>query len=70
MAKSNDSPFQRTTYGVKDVAKICGFSVRHAYRLIDANRIPKPSRLGALILWPQSVIDNWINAGMPDQNGD
>jgi excisionase family DNA binding protein len=51
---------------VRAVARLLACSVRHVYRLADSSRMPPPVRLGALVRWPRSAIENWIAAGCPD----
>jgi len=50
---------------VDDVARLLACSNRTVYRLIDTDRIPPPIRLGALVRWPRTTIDEWIAAGCP-----
>ena len=53
---------------VKSVASICFCSTRHIYRLADADRMPRPIRLGALVRWRRQTIEDWIAAGCPSAN--
>ena len=51
---------------VREVAYLLGrCSLRHVYRLSDANRMPRPIKLGALTRWRRTEILNWIAAGCP-----
>jgi excisionase family DNA binding protein len=50
---------------VRAVAVLLGCSTRHVYRLTDAERMPAPVRLGALIRWRRAEIEEWIAAGCP-----
>lgn len=54
-----------TLLDVQAVARMLSCSARHVYRLRDAGRMPPPVRLGALVRWPKSAIDEWIAAGCP-----
>jgi predicted DNA-binding transcriptional regulator AlpA len=47
------------------VAALLACSARHWLRLVDSGRAPPPLRLGTLVRWPRSVIDDWIAAGCP-----
>lgn len=40
-------------------------SRRHFLRLVDRGSAPSPVRLGALLRWPQQVIEDWIAKGCP-----
>ncbi len=51
---------------VRAVAAMLDCSARHVYRLADAERMPSPVRLGALIRWRRAELQNWLNVGCPD----
>ena len=38
-------------------------SARHAYRLADSGRMPRPIKLGALVRWRRDEIEAWIAGG-------
>lgn len=40
-------------------------STRHVRRLAATGRIPRPIKLGALLRWLKSDIDQWLAAGCP-----
>jgi excisionase family DNA binding protein len=45
-------------------------SVRQVWRMLDANKLPRPIRLGRTIRWPKATVDHWIsNAGDPGGKG-
>ena len=48
---------------VRAVAQLLGCSARHVYRLADAERMPSPVRLGTLVRWRRSDLDDWLAAG-------
>lgn len=48
---------------VRGVSVICGCSPRHIYRLADAGKMPAPIRLGSLVRWHRSAIDEWLAGG-------
>lgn len=51
---------------VTEVAALLGgCSTRHVYRLTDADRMPRPVRLGALVRWRRAELLAWIAAGCP-----
>lgn len=50
---------------VRTVATLLACSPRHVYRLADADRMPRPLRLGTLVRWDLDAIDQWIRAGCP-----
>ena len=50
---------------VEVVAEILGCSERHVYRLSDSGRMPRPVRLGGLVRWSASAIQEWIDQGCP-----
>ena len=45
---------------VRAVSEMLGCSQRHVYRLSDAGRMPSPVRLGSLVRWSKSSIEDWI----------
>lgn len=50
--------------GVKQVAQLLGgCSARHIYRLADADRMPRPIRLGNLVRWRRAELMEWIEGG-------
>lgn len=52
-----------------DVAYLAQVSARTVARWADSDRMPRPTKLGALIRWPRQVILNWIAAGCPTCRG-
>jgi excisionase family DNA binding protein len=50
---------------VRAVAHLLGCSSRHVYRLADSGRMPPPVRVGALVRWRRTDLDNWLAAGCP-----
>ncbi len=52
-------------YSIDDVAGILNCSIRHVRRLVDTQRIPHPVKLGALLRWVKTDIEQWIAAGCP-----
>lgn len=48
---------------VTAVAQMLGVSVRHVWRLCDADEFPRPVAVGAkLKRWPRSVVLSWIES--------
>ena len=49
---------------VKQVAGLLGCSSRHVYRLSDRGAMPRPVRLGSvLVRWDRSAVESWIAGG-------
>lgn len=57
---------RRAMMSVDDVAEELNCSSRHVRRLADSARMPKPIRLGSLVRWPRSAIEQWIADGCPN----
>ena len=51
--------------GVGEVAALLGCSTRHVRRLSDSSRMPPPLKLGSLVRWERSVLEEWIGEGCP-----
>ena len=51
---------------VKDVARLLGCSSRHIYRMSDIGKMPRPVRLGSLVRWNRSALEQWIAEGCQD----
>jgi len=58
-----DSPAK--LHDVQAVAELLDCSTRHVYRLSDAGRMPPPVKLGTLVRWSRTSIEEWIAAGCP-----
>lgn len=54
---------------VGDVANLLTCSKRTVYRLSDADRMPRPVKLGALVRWRRGEILDWIDEGCRDLRG-
>ena len=50
---------------VGTVASLLSCSVRHVYRLSDAGKMPRPTKLGALVRWNRAALEAWLAAGCP-----
>lgn len=50
-----------------ELAQFLAISVRHLRRLNDAERIPKPVRIGHAIRWKRDEIERWVGAGCPNR---
>lgn len=57
---------QRAMMSVDDVAMEIGCCSRSVRRWVDSGRMPKPIKLGSLVRWPRSVIEQWIAEGCPN----
>lgn len=54
-----------TLLDIHSVAKLLVCSPRHARRLADTGRMPRPVKLGALVRWSRQEIEDWIAQGCP-----
>jgi len=45
---------------INQVRSLLNCSQRHIYRLVEKDQMPKPIKLGSIVRWSSSVIDNWI----------
>lgn len=43
-----------------------GFKRSKLYSLIDAGKFPKPMKVDGCAMWPESVVDEWIDARVKD----
>jgi excisionase family DNA binding protein len=50
---------------VRAVARMLDCSWRHIYRMADSGRLPRPIRLGSLVRWRKSDLDQWLAEGCP-----
>jgi len=50
---------------VQAVSELLDCSARHVYRLSDAGRMPAPIKLGSLVRWSKTAIEEWIAASCP-----
>lgn len=50
---------------VGQVAELLQCSSRTVYRLADSGHMPRPRKLGNLVRWPWSEIQEWIANGCP-----
>ena len=66
---ANPSQSESILLDVTSVAELLDCSPRHARRLADAGKMPRPVKLGALVRWNRQVIEDWIKEGCPHQSG-
>ena len=45
---------------VKEVASLLNCSARHVYRMSDMGKLPRPMKLGALVRWNRSAIEQFV----------
>lgn len=54
---------------IRQVAALCGVSLRTAFRWLDAGILPDPIRIGSgpnpMIRFRKAEIESWIQAGCP-----
>jgi excisionase family DNA binding protein len=48
---------------VRGVSRLLNCSPRHVYRLCDADRMPRPIRLGTLLRWKRRELEEWLASG-------
>jgi excisionase family DNA binding protein len=53
--------------GVQQVAERLGCSTRHVWRILSAGLLPRPVKVGHLVRWSSTAIDEWIGKGCPPQ---
>ena len=63
---SVDAREQSLLVNVLDVAAMMQCSPRHVYRLCDAQRMPRPYKIGALCRWDRAAIQLWVGNGCPN----
>lgn len=54
---------------VDQLAMILGISTRSVWRLLSAQKIVEPVRIGGAVRWRFAEIKNWIDRGCPPTNG-
>jgi excisionase family DNA binding protein len=50
---------------VQAVADLLKCSTRHVYRMADSGRMPAPRKIGALVRFSRSELEEWIASGCP-----
>ena len=50
---------------VRAVGRMLDCSWRHVYRMSDGGRMPRPIKLGSLVRWRRSDLDQWLADGCP-----
>lgn len=66
MATTEMTAPQAAAYDAKTIARRLLCSVRQVRRMQDLGTMPRPFRIGRLVRWPASTIDEWIKAGCLD----
>lgn len=51
----------------RQLAEMLGISLRQAWRLSAAGKLPKPIRLGGSVRWNLAEVQQWFAAGCPDR---
>ncbi|MBI1367148.1 MAG: helix-turn-helix domain-containing protein [Planctomycetes bacterium] len=62
---SRDTCAESALLTVRDMARFLNCSTKTIYRLHESGHMPPPVRLGALVRWPTTVIEHWVDAGCP-----
>jgi excisionase family DNA binding protein len=52
-------------YDAGDFASLLQISERHIWKLRDAGLLPECIRIGRLVRWPRTRVDEWIHQGCP-----
>ena len=65
IAGRESAPAESALLDVHRVAAMLQCSTRHIYRQADAGRMPRPTKLGALVRWRRNELESWIAAGCP-----
>jgi excisionase family DNA binding protein len=50
-------------FDIHEVAARLHCSPRHVRRLVERGQFPAPVKLGSLIRWPRSTVEDWIDEG-------
>ena len=48
---------------VGQVAELLNCSQRHVYRLVEAEKMPRPLKVGQLNRWALAIVQQWIADG-------
>lgn len=54
---------------VDQLAMILSISTRSVWRLLSAQKIVEPVRIGGAVRWRFAEVKNWIDQGCPPTNG-
>ena len=60
-----ETPSRFELLDVEQVARILNVSTRTVYRLADAGKMPRPTKLNALVRFNRLELESWINDGCP-----
>ena len=50
----------------RDVSRRLSVSTRTVWRLLSADQLPKPVRIGRSVRWRREIVEEWIRKGCPD----
>lgn len=59
----------RKMLDAKQVSELIGCHERHIRRLADNGKMPPPLKIGKLSRWSVKAINDWVDAGCPEQSG-
>lgn len=65
LAGRDRAPVDSALLDVRAVAALLDCAPRTVYRLADAGRMPTPVRVGSLVRWRRTDLDNWLADGCP-----
>ena len=64
---SHSKVIQALAVSARELAGLLGISLRQAWRLNSAGKLPKPIRLGGSVRWNRQEVTDWFEAGCPDR---
>lgn len=67
MKSSNIVAEQPMVLSAMRLSQRLGVSLRHIRRMDSAGKLPRPVRLGKVVLWKVDEINSWLNAGAPER---
>ena len=65
MLRTNRPIEQAMLLDKRALSQLLNCSQRHIDRMVEAERMPKPYRLGNAVRWDRSVVESWIQNGCP-----
>jgi prophage regulatory protein len=63
----NHGPNTQLALSARQLSQMLGISLRQAWRLNSAGKLPKPIRLGGSVRWNRQEVQDWFAAGCPDR---
>lgn len=63
------APEESLLIDVGTVAHLLSLSTRSVWRLLSADQLPQPVRIGRSVRWRRLEIEKWIRQGCPASDG-